>query len=82
METLNQCVKCPIHDICKDKDVPVTTTVLADHYSYNNQKAFAKGDTVKGIGKILDNTVYCIKAKNIFLQLEHVGIITPVESLY
>ena len=80
MKTFDQCVKCPIHNICGDKDVPVTTTILADQYS-DKQKTFAKGDTVKGIGKVVDNTVYCIKAENIFLQLEHIGIIIPTESL-
>lgn len=80
MKPFDQCFNCPIHNICGGKDVPVTTTILADQFS-NNQKAFAKGDTVKGIGKVVDNTVYCIKAENIFLQLEHVGIITPIESL-
>ncbi|MFX4261004.1 hypothetical protein ACOBQJ_02260 [Pelotomaculum propionicicum] len=81
MKTFDQCVKCPIRTICGDKDVPVAATILADQYS-DDQKAFAKGDTVIGIGKVVDNTVYCIKADNIFLQLERVGIITPVEALH
>lgn len=78
------CGACPIVKDCGDKNTPLQITFLQDQFADNwgrIVRVFRKGETVRGSGRIFNDTLYCATARNEsleysdFIQLENIEVV-------
>jgi hypothetical protein len=78
------CGACPIVKDCGDKNIPLQITFLQDQFADNwgrIVRVFRKGETVRGSGRVFNDTLYCATARNEsleysdFIQLENIEVV-------
>lgn len=84
------CGACPIVGKCGDKSVPLRITFLQDQFADNwgrITRVFEKGETLRGSGRVFNNTLYCATARNEsleysdFIQLENIEVM-PIPTIH